>query len=254
MSDQVKNITERVGDKADQVKNLTDQVDNIDDQVEDRDDVVKEMTDQIENLDDSVVEMTDELAALAEEIKRITALVEVRLTYEEQEALPGFAIPTPRRVTRKTDIKTEMRGGVIAGLVVALGIGTLAFFAPALRMSIAIGGGVFVGLVSLCLLSALPRGLWEEFQQRRLVREGVAVVGKVVKREIKVDMGSQGPVGWTDYILTYEFQTQSGTTITATRTSSERPREGGPILVLYLPNSPARNAPFLNLIYEPIAP
>ena len=181
---------------------------------------------------------------------------EQQLTHEEHEALAGFTVSVPRRVRRKVYQRLELRGCGIAFLAVILAIDGLAFFVPALRVNIAIAVGVFFGLIGLLVMTALPRGLWEDFRHRHLVRKGVVVIGRVSKREIKVDIGSQGPVGWTDYALTYSFQPASGELIVATRTSSslDKFREGGPILIIYLPQNPRKHEPFLLLAYEPIAP
>jgi hypothetical protein len=62
------------------------------------------LSDQVRDKSDQVEDKDDDLIALADEIRRITAPVEARLTHEEQEALAGFAMPTPRRTRLKTGI------------------------------------------------------------------------------------------------------------------------------------------------------
>jgi hypothetical protein len=180
------------------------------------------------------------------------------LTPEDREALPGFAAPAPRRVQRKAE-QNQPKGLVDIGCLSVLSIvasvfGALAFFIPTLRINIAIGVGVFLGLIGLLILSALPQALLQKLKHWYLARHGVAVVARVSKREIHSDMGSQGPYGWTDYVFTCEFQVEEGRKITGTFISSEdKYRENGPILIIYNPKNPKDHQAFSSLMYEPLA-
>ena len=185
---------------------------------------------------------------------------EQQLTSEECEALTGFAEPTPRQVRRKAHERHAPWGAFseVGGcFVIFLGlVGGIALFVPILRPNMLIALIIFSVLVAGFSLLLLPQGLEKVVYHKQLARQGSFAIASVSQIEIKEDMGSQGPVGWTDYTLTYSFQTARGETIVATRTSShlDKFREGGPILIVYLPQNPRKHELFLLLAYEPIAP
>ncbi len=185
---------------------------------------------------------------------------EQQLTSEEREALPGFAAPAPRRVRRKSHRRHQPWGAFseVGGcFVIFLGlVGGIALFVPVLRPSMLIALIIFSVLIAGFSLLLLPQGLEKVVYHKHLARQGSFAIASVSQIEIKVDMGSQGPVGWTDYTLTYSFQTARGETIVATRTSGSlnKFREGGPILIVYLPQNPRKHEPFLLLACEPIGP
>ncbi|MBB6049436.1 hypothetical protein HNQ39_001198 [Armatimonas rosea] len=57
-----------------------------------------------------------------------------------------------------------------------------------------------------------------------------------------------------DFVISYEFQMVEGKRVKGECTSGwlSRFHEGGPILIVYLPDDPSQNEPFLNLTHEPV--
>ena len=177
-----------------------------------------------------------------------------RLTYEEREALPGFAVAPPRQIQKKVDKTGSLWqwGCILPCLVLAMFLAGIAYILPILRVSIAIGSGVFLGLLGLL---AVPGTIWEFrnfLESKWLTRYGKAAITNPARREIKVDCGSEGPYGFTEYTLHYDFLTDSGETVTGTYTSRDFVDEGTCVLVVYHPNKPKVHRLYHTLQHEPV--
>ncbi|WP_394793661.1 hypothetical protein [Armatimonas sp.] len=118
-------------------------------------------------------------------------------------------------------------------------------------MSIIIGSGVFWGLLCLLAIPGMILQFRDSLESKLLTKYGKVAITNPIRREIKVDCGSQGPYGWTDYILHYDFLTEAGETVSGTYTSKEFVDDGISALVIYNPKNPKKHRLYRALQHEP---
>lgn len=181
------------------------------------------------------------------------------------EATRVSAVPTelraapPRRLRREVNVACDPWGGVeiigpcasLASLIASIGW-VLRRFAPpwpAVGDPLFAFGAFFLGLLALFAIPSLIRCAYEEARQRRLVGEGWAVMGIVTKKECP-QTGDHGCVPQVEYT----FLTDEGVPLTGSSNRFaghyDEVEEGGPILILYLPERPEENMPYLVAAYR----